>query len=1192
MTPRVRQGRGRALCCLLYVGALLLPGLLTAQPETELSGEDLPEPSPRRSAGRAVSRITADRFVDRVIDGEPITYLYGNVYIDRDTLTARSDTALHYRRRQMYEFISNVRMRQHGTLLTCRRAIYRRNEGAADFFGDVRVEEEDAIGSADRGESRQAGDWLYLIGNARFISPEYTVWADTIVRERLSEQGNAYGQVKIIDPASQTLVTGEHAFFAGDGSYARVDVDPVMTSRGHGRETFAGEAEVMHFYRADQRIVMVDSVFIDQGRTKATADTAFVYGQERLLLRGRPRVRVGKQSVMTGREIEFLYRDEQLYRIILRGRAVMEDSTPDSLASRYAGLPPLDILDGDTITIDFKDEKLQRSTVLGNAHSQYVPTDVVDEVAYNDVRGDTIIIHFRDEKVNRVNVKGNMTGTYTFARISEMLGRSEPDSADSLSVLVEDSLALVASDSLAFAPDDSVAAAAVDGLRIAVDDSLALARDDSLVIVASDTQSRVSPDSLDSIPDLADGQLDFRGHAERVEYSGGEVMFHMRERNIEIKRNAELIYGNLNLTANEVDFDTRDRELYAAGDPLLVDEGQTITGDRMGYNFDYRSGAVLHGTTDFEGNYYSGKEIKRFDDGSMKILSGRMTACDLAEPHYHFWADKMKIKLGDKFVAKPIVLKIGHVPVFALPFYFKSLKSGRRSGILFPSFNFGWSSRSGRYIRDFGYYWATNDYTDFRVEGDYNENREFTYQLRNRYVKRYGFDGGVSYTRKISLGEQRGAREWQLQWNHRQDALFDEYNVTANVEMASQTLSTNNLSDDIGRDVVSGQLHSTASISRRWSFMNANLNLVRDEYTNAADDDSTTDERLWTQTLPKLNLSFNRRSILPSLRPGQDGSFIGDLLRDTYYSLGTSFTAGKTQRELTAIQTYSGAENVKVDIRPPRVAIFDVSTGISASHSWSSADTTGIRYETVGDSLTGGVIEVDGRRWSPNSSLSFNSNLRTTLYGIFPLGLGSLQALRHTVTFSAGHAWRPAIAEMQQRSQSLSFSMGNRFDLKYLQGSASDSTWQEAKLDGLLDWNLSTSYRPDADVDSRWSDVGSTISIKPGRNRNLNFKVSNSIDPYEWRILTTRFTYGLNLQGRFDTGAAEELLEAPRNQALEKLGLSPDSLAANRDGPIPEDEQEEDPFADEEFAGYGQRPQGGATKDVIPPKAVATFPGT
>ena len=104
-------------------------------------------------------------------------------------------------------------------------------------------------------------------------------------------------------------------------------------------------------------------------------------------------------------------------------------------------------------------------------------------------------------------------------------------------------------------------------------------------------------------------------------------------------------------------------------------------------------------------------------------------------------------------MAAPIVLRIGHVPVFALPFYYKSLKSGRQSGILFPSFDFGWSSREGRYIRDFGYYWATNEYMDFLVEGDYNENRDFGFRVQNRYVKRYAFNGGIDYSHKEGLGD-------------------------------------------------------------------------------------------------------------------------------------------------------------------------------------------------------------------------------------------------------------------------------------------------------------------------------------------------------------------------------------------------------------------------------------------------------
>ena len=162
---------------------------------------------------------------------------------------------------------------------------------------------------------------------------------------------------------------------------------------------------------------------------------------------------------------------------------------------------------------------------------------------------------------------------------------------------------------------------------------------------------------------------------------------------------------------------------YAEGDPV-VEDSETIAGQRMGYNFRHKTGAVEDGVTAFDQYYYVGDEIRRFEDTTLKICGGRMTSCDLEQPHYHFWSDKMKMRMEDKVVAAPIVMRVGRVPVFALPFYYKSLKQGRQSGILFPSFDFGWSSRDGRYIRDFGYYWATNDYLDFLIEGDFNENQD------------------------------------------------------------------------------------------------------------------------------------------------------------------------------------------------------------------------------------------------------------------------------------------------------------------------------------------------------------------------------------------------------------------------------------------------------------------------------------
>jgi hypothetical protein len=135
------------------------------------------------------------------------------------------------------------------------------------------------------------------------------------------------------------------------------------------------------------------------------------------------------------------------------------------------------------------------------------------------------------------------------------------------------------------------------------------------------------------------------------------------------------------------------------------------------------------------------------------------------------------------------------------------------------------------------------------------------------------------------------------------------------------------------------------------------------------------------------------------------------------------------------------------------------------------------------------------------------------------------------------------------------------------------------KLDGLLDWSMSTSYRPDSALDRQWANISSRITIKPGQSRNLSLNMSNTIDPYEWRILNTQLNYGLNLNGRFDTGGEVVSLEPPLNEAIERLGVVRDSLVTSNEGLVIEEKLDEQPYAGD-FAGY-ERPL--RTDDVRDP---------
>ena len=130
MTPPRRCRPGRRAVGLAWLAVLLLltvvalpasrPAARPGQAE-EPPPDDLPPPvAPRDTTGQArlqweVSRpqrqaslVTAERTIYRIIDGEAITFYYGNFYLDRDTVVVRADSAHVFRERHLARLFDNA----------------------------------------------------------------------------------------------------------------------------------------------------------------------------------------------------------------------------------------------------------------------------------------------------------------------------------------------------------------------------------------------------------------------------------------------------------------------------------------------------------------------------------------------------------------------------------------------------------------------------------------------------------------------------------------------------------------------------------------------------------------------------------------------------------------------------------------------------------------------------------------------------------------------------------------------------------------------------------------------------------------------------------------------------------------------------------------------------------------------------
>jgi len=188
---------------------------------------------------------------------------------------------------------------------------------------------------------------------------------------------------------------------------------------------------------------------------------------------------------------------------------------------------------------------------------------------------------------------------------------------------------------------------------------------------------------------------------------------------------AKIRYQDRLLSGDEVTYFSSIQMLDARGDPKLVDAGQEFFGERMDYDLDAEAGVVNQGSTKFEQGYYRGKTSPRWARNEMKVWGSRYTTCELKVPHDYIKAPHMKVYPKDKAVSGSTVLYVGETrsstcrssPTASAPV-------GDRDSSAPTSSSASQVDRDATF-RNVGYFWATNDYTDFTFLGDFNEDQSF-----------------------------------------------------------------------------------------------------------------------------------------------------------------------------------------------------------------------------------------------------------------------------------------------------------------------------------------------------------------------------------------------------------------------------------------------------------------------------------
>ncbi len=773
-----------------------------------------------------------------------------------------------------------------------------------------------------------------------------------------------------------------------------------------------------------------------------------------------------------------------------------------------------EVLSGDDIIAHFKKEEIQYLFVPSGAKAYSIHNDKKLGEYRDDMTGKTLKAYFIESKLDSMRLEGMATSVYHVFNDSTYQGLNET-SGDTIT--------------LQFSKQEL-----------------------QNIFISGGARGTYSPDTSNkSLGDI-------------IHYSANNIDYQIPKEITHLVGNAQVDYGDITLTSGFIGVNWKTNLLDAlpiaindttsrAIKPTLKEGKQEpLFGDGMKYNLQTQRGKILQGKTKAEDGYYTSSEIRNENKDVFYMKHSIYSTCELDTPHFHFASSQMKMIHNDKVIAKPLTLHIAQIPLISLPFAVLPMqKGGRQSGWIMPSY--GTSGLRGHYLDGFGYYWAVNDYFDSKLLVSFADLQGITFKFTNRYNNRYRYSGSLHLeTRQfLTSGEKDifnifGPRQkdYVVKWSHNQILRRNQsLNVNASYYSNSDYNYVTSL-DPIKR--MNQQAISNATYSKRWPKSNnsisANLSTNTDLMANRKIELGSafyqtpikdgTKLSITTMTLPTLSFRHGQRPLFPT--KSSDKSWFNNIT----WSYSSNFKNKNLSYYESAKNDETGGFEWETDNSGDGLVKTSIDKLLTHSFSFSAPQKL-FRYISLNPSLSiksdwvdeyyvanldsaGSYESLKTTGFATRTTGSFNLNMGTQLYGMFPIKIGKINGVRHVASPSIGYSYTPDFSkplldydlkyftsiidssgnEIQhdkfngtlagstphRESQSLNFSLNNVFQTKLVDGEA------EHKID-ILSWRLATNYNF-ADEEFKLSNL--TSSIRTGLTKALNLDISLTHDFYKY----------------------------------------------------------------------------------------------